>query len=154
MANPSLKLTPVSQPLRDTPSYDANGVALLPPMAPGDRLWPRLLEMAAARQQSQAAGAMSTLAPAGATPVPSQSSSGQVAVQPAAMSCAPGSAAAAAGEAAVLQPAAPQRMVAVVLGPPLSGVTTQARLLASRYGVPMVDLDTLVQVQRQPDVGH
>lgn len=58
-------------------------------------------------------------------------------------------AAAGAGAAAQqVQPAAPQRLVAVVFGPPLSGVTTQAQLLGRRYGVPVINLDALVQVSK------
>eukprot|EP00955_Chlamydomonas_euryale_P031221 328296-Chlamydomonas_euryale.AAC.1 len=50
-------------------------------------------------------------------------------------------------EAAALGVGAPPpapRMVAVVTGPPLSGVSTQAARLAERYGVPVSTFDELL----------
>ena len=133
-------------------SYNESGVALLRPLAPGERLWPELLDQAAQAQAraQEAAATAAARAAVSATPkaeLPGVSTAASATDAGATASAQPnGVSPSSTQQGAQPSPAASQRSIMVVYGPPLSGVSTQARLLSKRYGVPVVTLDGLVQV--------
>jgi hypothetical protein len=143
---------PITHPTTAT-SYDANGIALLRPLAAGEPLWPEMIEQAAdARPKLEASAAAAVAAAAEAASSAPAAAAPQEHTAAASEPAATGSASgvdlpAQAQPTAAQQQQQPERLVAVVFGPPMAGTSTQARLLGSRYGVPVVTLDGLVEVR-------
>lgn len=51
-------------------------------------------------------------------------------------------------------PCVDSKPIVLLYGPPMAGTSTQARLLAERYDVPVVTVDTLLQVIRPVFMQH
>ncbi|KAK9824158.1 hypothetical protein WJX72_008157 [[Myrmecia] bisecta] len=141
--------------LRNAAGYDASDTMLREPLAPGAPLWgdlrPAVLPDAAAAMAPAATAASPTPpGPAasaksrGPTPTPAPPVPPPQQPQPPAAPVVVTSPVEATADAEPAK-AGPGEMYAVVLGPPLSGKTAQAALLAQRYGVPSASIDFLIQ---------
>ncbi|KXZ49496.1 hypothetical protein GPECTOR_21g722 [Gonium pectorale] len=125
--------------LRCMDGYNDNGILYLPPLHPGDPLWPEVAETAAHKKRMEAAAAEAQAAQAaqdGAAADGAAASEGVGSLEAVAGTGAAGSKAAA--------KAAPPKPFVIVTGPHLVGTTTQARKLGERYDVPVSTLDDLL----------
>ncbi|EFJ42226.1 hypothetical protein VOLCADRAFT_67248 [Volvox carteri f. nagariensis] len=131
--------------LRVMEGYNENGILYLPPLHPGDALWPEVVEAAEQRKRMEAAAAEAQAAADAAAAAgvdAAAAAAGAAAVDGVgSLEAVAGGATAAAAAAAKK---AAEKAVVLVVGPHLAGKTTQARRLGVRYGVPVVQLDEML----------
>ena len=135
--------------LRSSSGYGAGDVMLMPPLAPGAPLWanlpPPLAEAEPATPDAQSSAMPAAATEAGGVPAEQAGSNGIEALASQA-SMFPGFAM---QQAAQDEPVVvPGGLNALVMGPARVGKSTQAALLAARYGVPLASVDDLVMVSR------
>eukprot|EP00775_Hariotina_reticulata_P008964 gene8964-9139_t len=150
--------------LRSLDIYGDSGCALLRPLDLGEPMWPELLELAAQRQQLMTAAEAAVMVAKQALAAAQASRMDEVTLGQSAEVTPPTSLAEPAGLATTIATPAetatavessqlplgapvpqPERLIIMLYGPPAAPTTTQAALLGTRYGIPIVTLDGLLK---------